>query len=76
MFAIGVGEWGDEDQLKSIVSQPHEQSLIKLDSYQTLEGSLLHIDTYYLRGQYFYFYCTNIPEANMILLLQDTPLHN
>ena len=45
MFAIGVGDYYDEDQLKSIVSQPHEQFLIKVDSYQNLQGvkdSLLH----------------------------------
>ena len=45
MFAIGVGDYYDEDQLMSIVSQPHEQFLIKVDSYQNLQGvkdSLLH----------------------------------
>ena len=44
VFAVGVGRY-DEDQLKAIVSQPHEQFLIKVDSYQAMQGvndSLLH----------------------------------
>ena len=45
VFAIGVGDFYDEDQLKAIVRQPHERFLTKVDSYQALQGvkdSLLH----------------------------------
>ena len=37
MFAIGVGNY-NYNELESIVSQPHEQYLIELDSYQALQG--------------------------------------